>query len=243
MKIPMLLKNLWIYAALGLAIVLSAGVGRGAEIGEKPAMPEMPPGLRECLEKGHKAADQKNFDQAVQEFSSCVKNYPKSAEAHFFLGMAHFLKKDMDKAISELKTSNELNPRGLDATAMLGRIYSLDKQKLPVAQELLERVVSAAPYRHDLRFDLARVYGQQGQMLKSLNQFRSIFADEPNFALYHTACAEMLIGVGEKEEARKHLMKARALAPEAEPPKKLLESLDAGKKEPSSASGDPVKKP
>ena len=222
----MSLRSMFLYGASCLIIMLFAHEGLCAETGQVPATPDMPPELNECLARGNNAAAQKDFELAIKEFSSCAEKFPKAAPAHFFLGMAYFMKKDMEKAIASLKTAVKLAPNNLDAPAMLGRIYSLDKEKLGVARELLERVVEAAPYRHSVRFDLARVYAQQGNMLKAAKEFGIIFSGEPEFALYHTAYAELLIAAGEKKEARDHLLRAQALAPNAEAPKKLLKTLD-----------------
>jgi Tfp pilus assembly protein PilF len=113
------------------------------------------PAVAECVALGHKAATEGNFDQAIKLFSACIEKHPNSTDAHFFLGMAYFYKQDIDKAAGELRKSLQYDSNNLDASAMLGRIYSFDKQKLALSRELLERVISAAPYKDDVRFDLA----------------------------------------------------------------------------------------
>lgn len=182
----------------------------------------------ECLESGNKAADAGNFDEAIKLFTSCAEKFPNSAETHFLLGMAHFYKQDMEKATAELKKSMQLDPNNPNATAMLGRIYSFDPQKLSLAKELLERVLSAAPYRDDVRFDLARVYARQGQLEETLKNFQILFSGEPKYALYHTEFAKILIAGGQKNEAKSHLQRALVLVPNFEMAKKLLESMDKG---------------
>lgn len=199
------------------------------------------PVIAECLSGGHKAASEGNFDQAIKLFTACVEKHPKSVDAHFFLGMAYFRKKDIENATGQFKKASQLDPNNLDVTLMLGRLYSADKQKLGLARELLERVLAAAPYKDDARFDLARVYALSGEEKKSLEEFKRIFAHEPSYAVYHTEFAKILIAAGEKKGARSQLVRALALAPDFEPAKKLLESLDkedqtlatpAGKKTP-----------
>jgi tetratricopeptide (TPR) repeat protein len=182
----------------------------------------------ECLEGGNKAADAGNFDEAIKLFTSCTEKFPNSAEAHFLLGMAHFYKHDTEKATAELKKSMQLDPNNSNATAMLGRIYSFDAQKLSLAKELLERVLASAPYRDDVRFDLARVYARQGQVEEALKNFQILFSGEPKYALYHTEFAKILIAGGQKNEAKTHLQRALVIVPNFDMAKKLLDSLEKG---------------
>jgi tetratricopeptide (TPR) repeat protein len=194
------------------------------------------PALAECLSGGHKAAQEGNFDQAIKVFSACIEKHPNSSDAHFFLAMAYFYKRDLEKASGELKRALQYDSNNLEAAAMLGRIYSFDKQKLSLARELLERVISAAPYKDDVRFDLARVYAMTGEEKKSLQEFHTIFVGEARYGVYHTEFAKILIAAGEKKGARSHLLRALALAPDFEPAKRLLEQLDKEEKGQSGTS-------
>ncbi len=224
-------------------LTLCMGCGNAAEIDEKADMRHISPEVKECLAKGHQAAQVKDLETAIKEFSACVKKYPDSAAAHFFLGMAYFRKKNLDNAVEALKKSAQLDPKNLNVPAVLGKIYSMDKDKLSVAEELLARVIKAAPHNSEVRFDLARVYARQGKIVKAVEQFNGIFAQEPKFAVYHTGFAQLLMSAGKKKEAQTHLLRARALAPDAEVPKKLLEALDSAKIPSPSQPEDVVKKP
>jgi Tfp pilus assembly protein PilF len=90
--------------------------------------------------------------------------------------MAYFRKKDVPKATAAFKRATELSPNNIEATAMLGKMYSMDKQKIVYARELLEHALSVAPHKDDVRFDLARVYGMLGERAKSVNEFKRLFA-------------------------------------------------------------------
>ena len=188
------------------------------------------PVVGECLSGGHKAASSGNFDEAIKMFSACAEKHPNSAAAHFFLGMAFLHKKETEKATGELKKASQLDPNNMEAAVMLGRLYTMDEQKRGLARELLERALTAEPHRDDVRFDLARVYALTGEEKKSLQEFQRIFADEPRYGLYHTEFAKILIAAGEKKAARSHLQRAIVIAPDFEPAKKLLESLDREEK-------------
>lgn len=198
----------------------------GEQMENQPATTKRDPAVSDCLASGHKAASQGYYDEAIKIFSACAEEHPDSAQTHFFLGMAYFRKKDIPRATAAFKKATELDSNNIEATAMLGRLYSMDKQKLAYARELLERALSTAPQKDDVRFDLARVYGMLGQRDKSVNEFKRLFAGEPKYAVYHTEFAKILIAAGDKKAAKNHLLRAVALSPDFAPARKLLQQLD-----------------
>lgn len=219
-----------------LVILLLASSGPCESQPAADTAQKIDPSVLECLAPGNKAAEANNFDQAINDFNKCAEKFPQVAYIQFLLGMAHFYKKDAEKAVTHFKKCMQMEPNNLDATAMIGRIYAMDKEKLAVARELLERVLSAAPYRDDVRFDVARVYAQQGEIEKALQQFRVILSEEPKFGLYHTELARLLLALGNKEAAKKELSRAMAILPDFEPAKELLRTID---KEPATPATKP----
>jgi tetratricopeptide (TPR) repeat protein len=217
-------KSLSLLLVILFIIVVSPVCGE--EMENQHTTGKKDPAVADCLAPGHKAASQGYFDEAIKIFTVCAEKHPNSAEPYFFLGMAYFRKKDVPKATAAYKKATELDPSNIEASAMLGRLYSMDKQKLVYARQLLEHALSAAPNKDDVRFDLARVYGMLGQRDKSVNEFKRLFAGEPKYGVYHTEFAKILISAGEKKAARNHLLRAVALAPDFEPARKLLQQLD-----------------
>ena len=64
-----------------------------------PACGQDRPSVKECLAPGHKAASEQKFDEGIKIFIDCSEKHPNSSDAHFFLGMAYFHKKDIEKAL------------------------------------------------------------------------------------------------------------------------------------------------
>lgn len=230
-----------IFFVLAMALALEGTTQAQGDLPKASARVKDPV-VADCLAGGHKAAEERNLDQAIKIFTGCVEKHPSSPDAHFFLGMAHFFKQDLDSALGSLKKAVQLDPNNLDAAAMLGRIYSFDKQKLTLAREMLERVLAAAPYKDDVRFDLARVYAMSGEEKKCLQEFHTIFVGESRFGVYHTEFAKILIAAGDKKGARNHLNRALAIMPDFEPAKKLMESLDKESRDLTPAGGSPEQK-
>lgn len=179
----------------------------------------------DCLAAGQKILENGDLKGATKIFDECVKKYPTSSVTRYWLGMAFFFAHDTDKAIAEFKEVVRLDPENPLGVAMLGRMYSFDASKLGLSKELLERALTIKPDMEDARFDLARVYAQQGEFEKSFKEFGFILEGETRFALYRTELAKVLISVGQKAEAKKNLERALTYDPEFEPAKKLLNEL------------------
>lgn len=186
------------------------------------------PKIVECLATGQQALEKGDLESAQKALSGCVSLDPKFGPARYWLGMVYFLKHDAAKATGEFKEVLRLEPENYLAMGMLGKLYSFDQSKLSLAQELLEKAISVAPDNDDARFDLGRVYAQQGQLDKAMKEFETIFQSEIRFALYHTEFAKILSAAGRKAEAKKHLDRAIAVAPDFEPAKQALKELQSG---------------
>lgn len=234
--------------SLSLLLVLTAALVSAASASEKQtrvSTDESPAPDKEviqCLRKGHDALDKKDLDEATKLFQACVAQHPKSGLAHYWLGQSYLFAHKSDVAESEIKEALRLDPGNLYAVHALGRLYSLDKNKLDLAEELLAKVLSMDPHFEDARFDLARVYAQRGKLDLAFPLFSQIFKQEIKFAAYHTEFGRLLTALGQEKGAKEQYQRALTLFPNYEPAKKLLQALenkqqgkeDARKEAPSS---------
>lgn len=213
-----------IVAIAVVAAVLPLEASLAFERKGTPSVPDKP--LVECLRKGHEALDKENLDEAVKAFAVCVKQHPRSGLAHYWLGMAHFYSKNQDQAIKDLTEAARLDPEEARPLHMLGRVYSHDKHKLSLAEELLRRALTRDPHSNDCRLDLARVYNRQGEIKKAFEQFALIFRSEKKFAFYHTELGRLMTALGQMEEAKEQFLRALVLSPGYERAEKLLRDLE-----------------
>lgn len=202
-------------------------------LGQSPPIPKfsevVDPKVAECLATGRQAMDKGDLQEALSRLSTCAQDHPKSAIVHYSLGMLYFLSHHAEKATAEFKKALELDPDNPYVIGMLGRMYSFDSTKTGVARELLERALAINPAIEDARFDLARVYAQQGDLEKSFTEFAILLSGEEKFAVYHTELAKILRSVNQSKEAREQLQKALILKPNFELAKKLLNDLETEK--------------
>jgi tetratricopeptide (TPR) repeat protein len=212
-------------ASLLIATIVGTAVGAGRSSDHR-TQENVDPNILECLAAGHQALEKHDLKEAARAFSSCVEKYPGVAITHYWLGMGHFFDRENQKAIEEFNEVVRLDPENAYAAAMLGRIYSLAQNQLPMAQEQLERALAINSELEDARFDLARVYAQQGHLVQAFREFGIIFSGEAKYGLYHTELAKILIAADRMQDAEKELKRALALAPDFGPAKQLLENLE-----------------
>jgi tetratricopeptide (TPR) repeat protein len=197
--------------------------------------PTLAPEAMEKFQQGQKLLREHKLPEALKEFQACVTLAPQVPQTHFWVGKVQFLQKDLDQAETSFKKGLELDPDNYQAQAMLGKIYLMDKEKskLPQAQANLEKALLTSPDYADARFDLARVYAMKGETKKSFSELTLLFAQEPDFALYHYEMGQMLEAFGDKNLAGKHFQRAHQLNP------KLAMAMEQMKHQ----GGEPGKKP
>ncbi|MEW6351743.1 MAG: tetratricopeptide repeat protein [Thermodesulfobacteriota bacterium] len=219
-----------LFRALMVPAVVTLGVGSfsGAEgLDAHSAGDVREADVSECLRKGRQALEERDDSAAaVEAFRSCVARYPKSPLGHYWLGQALFLSGQNLPAIGEIKEALRLDPDNLYAVRLLAKVYSLDKNRLSLAQELLEKVVGRNPEFQDARFDLACVYGQQGNWDRAFEQFAMLTKGERKHARYRTEIGKIFSAMGQYDDARIQFKRALALFPEYKPARDALRELD-----------------
>jgi tetratricopeptide (TPR) repeat protein len=189
-----------------------------------PTGPKTP--LPECVQEAVKRLEKEGPYKSVELFSECAKKLPDSVPAHFLLGVVSFMAKQPEDAVKAFKEVLKLDPKNLEAKAALGKLYSFDKEKLDLAQEILEGILEVNPTNEDVRFDLGRVYALRGQVDKASREFSQVLSSERRFAMYHFEIGTILMAQGADKEARREFERALILQPGLPPAEEQLRALD-----------------
>ena len=64
-----------------------------------------------------------DYDKALEVFKQAERMDPKNNEIHYALGLAYWFKEAESEAVAELLKTINLNPRHIEAHALLGEIY------------------------------------------------------------------------------------------------------------------------
>ena len=107
-----------------------------------------------------------------------------------------------------------MDPQNYHAMAMLGRLYSLDRDKLDQAETYLKQALDYSPENLDAHFDLARIYARKGERDKATQEFRFLFNQEGEFFIYHFELGRILEAWGNKDGALREYRRALLLNPQ-----------------------------
>jgi tetratricopeptide (TPR) repeat protein len=164
------------------------------------------------FKKAHEFLKSRQLDEALKEFQETVKLSPKTPVAHYWLGMAFFYKRDSKKAIEQFNKALELEPKNYHAMAMLGKIYTLDKNRLDDAVKYLRMALAINPEFADARADMAHVYVMRGKLSQAIAEFGIIFKGEPRYAMYHYELGRLFESMKALDRAKNEFK--RALVPD-----------------------------
>ncbi len=86
-----------------------------------------------------------DYDKALEVFKQAERIDPKNDEIHYALGLAHWFKEAESGAVAELLRTINLNPRHIEAHALLGEIY-LRRGQYDFAKAEWEMVLELDPH-------------------------------------------------------------------------------------------------
>ncbi len=164
---------------------------------------------------------------------------PDSTLAVFWLGKVYLLRKDRDQAEKYFKKVLEMDPQNYHAMAMLGRLYSLDRDKLDQAETYLKQALDYSPENLDAHFDLARIYARKGERDKAIQEFRFLFNQEGEFFVYHFELGRILEAWGNKDGALREYRRALLLNPKFELADQAIKHLEGSAAAPAPKAETP----
>lgn len=208
----------------------SASETPGQAAKEPPKGPPLSPQALDHFRQAHKFLAEQKLDEALKEFQETTRLSPDSALAVFWQGKTHLYRKERDQAETAFKKVLDKDPQNYHALAMLGRLYSLDRDKLDRAEAYLRQALDYSPDNLEAHFDLGRVYARKGERDKALQQFRYLFARESEFFIYHFELGRMLEAWGSKDAALREYRRAHLLNPGFDQATQAIKRLEAGEK-------------
>lgn len=109
---------------------------------------------------GKAYAQQKDYSNAISEFSNALRLTPRLAEAHYYAGLVYLQQSDFEPAAREFRAELEIRPGDPHTIYHLG--YTLLQQgQLPGAIAFLRQAVKAMPENEMAQFELGRALLQQ----------------------------------------------------------------------------------
>ena len=134
-------------------------------------------------------------------------------EAHIILGNVYIMRKQNDKAITELEKAAALNPNSTEVMNALGRTFLLTGRPHE-AVSLFQKAIRLDPiHAHKAYMNLGRTYRFLGKYEEAIPVFKNAIHDQPdrvNTRLELIACYSAL---GKKEDAKAEVDEVLRMVP------------------------------
>lgn len=115
---------------------------------------------QEMYKKGIKAYDDKNFDEAIDYFSTAILLNPDNADAYYYRGLSHYEKGDFDPAIDNFNEMKRSNPKDIWAYIFLG-LTRIEKGDLNDAIADYNKAISLDKNNAFSYYGLACIYAKK----------------------------------------------------------------------------------
>jgi len=159
---------------------------------------------------GLKAAQQGNFEQALQCFKHALALDPNQVFIHISVSHVYVALNEFEEAIAHLNQALRLQPRQADIYNSLGRLY-YKQGRLNEAQPILEKALRLDPNCWEAHYNLAHTLAALNQIDRSASHYREVLRLMPNHPTAHYNLGLAYFSNNEFEEAIKHLNKALEL--------------------------------
>ena len=126
--------------------------------------------LSQTLIRGGRYSDAREYLQRISQ------SYPRYPKVHYYIARTYFLQggtENLNKALKETKTENQLNPLLPDAYQLAGEIYFSLKKYMLCAQTF-QKAIELLPDDSELYLRVAECYRRSGYLNLALQMLRSI---------------------------------------------------------------------
>lgn len=117
--------------------------------------------------------------QAVQFYKDLLKEHPKSAAAHYWLGRLYLESQSMENAVLEFREAARLAPRDEHAVISLGHVY-LRMGKDPEALKAYLEANRLAPHVAAVHAGLGTIYYHRKDDLKAGKEYEEALKTDPS---------------------------------------------------------------
>ena len=134
----------------------------------------------------------KRYDKAIDLYRRYLKTQPHDADVRFLLGHTALLARRYDEAAAAYSEVAAARPSWAAAHGGLGYALLMADQPQRAAQAY-SRTLELNPDSTLVRYQLARLYAEQGQSREAIAEFEQLVQREPHVTEYPTRLADLLI--------------------------------------------------
>ncbi|CAN5436508.1 tetratricopeptide repeat protein [soil metagenome] len=185
-----------------------------------------------AMSAAHALFDEGSLTDARRQAERAVALFPEYAEtngAYRLIHRIHLAAGDRRAAAAALREQIRYNSSDYDAHIELATLLE-EQQDRRGAGDVLERAMYIYPYDPQVHVKMAELYAATDQHAKAVRERRAVLALDPvnrADALYRLAAA--LADAGERDEARRQVLRSLEIAPNFEDAQSLLLRLRGGR--------------
>lgn len=204
-----------IFAAIGLALVLSCSVSSNAMAADDEI----------CDVTADLALGLEDYPKAIASHLKLLQSQPDNALAHYHLGFAYGVIGRFHDELAEYHAASRLGLKNWDLFLNLGLAY-LGQRNLALATEALETAARLGPEHFEPHYDLAIAYESEkrpNQALREITAARRLAPDNLDVA---NANAIICVEIGDTASAQEIWSRLVRLAPDYSPARANLSILN-----------------
>jgi cellulose synthase operon protein C len=185
----------------------------------------------DALRAARRHLDAGDHERALQEAERARLLFPQytgADNAYRIMHEAHTARGDSRRAMEALRLLVDRNETDYDAHLSLADALEAEGRKAD-AVAILERAMFISPYDPQVHVRMAALYGELGDHRKAVRERRAVLALDPvnrADALYRLALA--LYDAGERDDARRQVLRALEIAPNFTAAQELLLRIRGG---------------
>jgi len=167
------------------------------------------------------------YDLAIENFESVLKDNPDFAEGYYNIGMAYLKKGDLENAIAHMAKTIGLKPEFIQAYFGLGQVY-MEKGEKDKATDMLKQAADIAPDDASTYVNLGILYFTNNEDSLALEALLKAKDIDPSLPQTYYQLGLVYTRMGELDKTIESFEKFLDLAPqapEAATVKTLLEEL------------------
>jgi tetratricopeptide (TPR) repeat protein len=162
--------------------------------------------LNAYLNRGVAFGDRKEFDRAIEDFTTALGIDPQSGSHYLNRGMAYVSKGELDRAIADYDRALALNPRYVDAYVNRGSVW-LRKKEFDRALADYDRALTLQPGFVPALINRGLVFREKGETGKAIEDYSRAISLSPEARVY-LGRGDLYMKTGDVERAVKDYQKA-----------------------------------
>lgn len=153
---------------------------------------------KQLTEQGDKAFRQKNYRDALEQYSQAVALMPVNAYAHFWKGYSHYNLKENDQALAEFDLALSQKYKPLDVYKVRWFVNN-DKKNYDAALEDIKEIMKLEPNNSDYLVALGDIYLGKGSYREALEPYQKAVLKFPNDGDLYYNIAKVQFNLGETQ--------------------------------------------